>query len=310
MDTVQIELTNACINQCSNCTRFCGHHKVPFFLSYEEFTRALHSMSGYPKMVGFMGGEPLLHPEFEAFCSLASSVIPKDQLGLWTCLPSGKEHYAELICETFGHIFINDHSRGDIYHAPVLVGVSEILTDPNEMFYAIDHCWLQNSWSASINPNGAFFCEIAASMSILFDEGGGWPVESGWWWRTPKDFAKQIEQFCPHCGCCIPLPRRCSTDEVDDISPWNLKRLSGRSRKISKGKHVVSDLKLVKNPETMGSYKDLLYRARIAARYQITLEPNQKGFLTPNYQGQPISSNSLLGRMMEKYHAAQKRNKC
>ncbi len=33
--------------------------------------------------------------------------IPKKQLGLWTALPPGKEHYAELICDTFEHVFFN-----------------------------------------------------------------------------------------------------------------------------------------------------------------------------------------------------------
>ena len=32
METIQIELTSACVLKCSNCTRFCGTHKVPFFL--------------------------------------------------------------------------------------------------------------------------------------------------------------------------------------------------------------------------------------------------------------------------------------
>jgi len=184
MDTIQIELTNACKMSCSNCTRFCGHTK-PWFLSEEDFKKAVDSMDKFPKMTGFMGGEPLMHPQFQEFCEYALTKIPKEQLGLWTALPKGFEHHAKTICETFDHIFINDHTRSDIFHGPVLVASEEIFDDKREMFYAIDHCWLQNSWSASINPNGAFFCEIAAAMSILFeDQPTGWPVEPGWWWRV------------------------------------------------------------------------------------------------------------------------------
>lgn len=280
MDTIQIELTNSCLNRCSNCTRFVGHQK-PFYLSQEQFSQALRSMIGYPKMIGFMGGEPLLHPLFESFCKEAREIFQKEQLGLWTCLPKGYELYADVICETFGHIFINDHTRGDILHAPILVGIEEVFSHPGEMYYAIDHCWVQNFWSASINPKGAFFCEIAASMSLLFDGPEGWAVEPGWWWRTPKDFKEQIEEYCPKCGCSIPLPRRQSIDGRDDISPENLKRLQNKSFKVNSKKYVLSDLRLTPEPGVMGAYKDQMYRSRVAERYGIFLEPNALGFLSP-----------------------------
>ena len=65
MDTIQLEITNACPNRCGNCTRFVGHHPKPFFMDFEFFKKAVDSMVTYPKMTGIMGGEPLLHPDFE-----------------------------------------------------------------------------------------------------------------------------------------------------------------------------------------------------------------------------------------------------
>jgi hypothetical protein len=280
MDTTQIELTNACLLSCSNCTRFCGH-KNPYFIDKDLFKKAIDSMVGYPKMTGFMGGEPLLHPDFEEFCAYALTKIPKEKLGLWTCLPKGYEKYANTICNTFGNIFINDHTRNDIFHCPVLVASEEVIHDRKELFYIIDHCWLQNNWSASINMNGAFFCEIAAAMSVLFDGSHGWPIEQGWWWRTPKDFTNQIEEYCPKCGCCVPLPRRASTEGIDDISPGNLERIKGWSKKVAKGLYAVSNLKMVDAPQEMAAYKNMRYRTQIAARYGIALLENEKKFLTP-----------------------------
>jgi hypothetical protein len=246
---------------------------------------ALDSMEGYPKMIGFMGGEPLLHPKFAEFCYLAKLRFKPEQLGLWTCLPEGHEHYKNVICETFGNIFLNDHTRDDIYHCPILVGIDEVYENKKEMFYVIDHCWVQNFWSASINPKGAFFCEVAAAMSLLFDDCNkdnlGWPIEKGWWYRTPKDFKEQIEEYCPKCGCAVPLKRRASIEEIDDISLKNLERLKGRSFKIDKGKYAISDLKFVKQTEEMASYKDVVYRQGIASRYGIYLMVNEKGFQTP-----------------------------
>ena len=67
MGTIQIDITNACTLQCSNCTRFCGNHKKPFFMNYEDFKKAVDSLEGFNGVTGVMGGEPTLHPEFERF---------------------------------------------------------------------------------------------------------------------------------------------------------------------------------------------------------------------------------------------------
>ena len=67
MQIIQIDITNACPNTCSNCTRFCGHHKKPFFMDFDTFKQAVDSLQDFPGMVGIIGGEPTLHPEFEKF---------------------------------------------------------------------------------------------------------------------------------------------------------------------------------------------------------------------------------------------------
>jgi len=149
------------------------------------------------------------------------------------------------------------------------------------MFLLIDECWLQNSWSAAINPKGAFFCEIAAAMSILFGTDKAWKVEKEWWCRIPKDFKEQMEEYCPQCGCAMPLLRRPSIDGRDDISPKMLEKLKGKSKKIDQGRYVISDLKPQSKLQVMASYKDPEYRNHIAARYGIYLMVNEKGFLVP-----------------------------
>jgi hypothetical protein len=250
-------------------------------MSFEQFKDAVDSMIGYPKMTGIMGGEPLLHPEFEKFCKYLSFKIPYKQLGLWTSLPTGYEHYREIICKTFYNIFINDHTIPNIYHCPVLVAIEEVIPDSNLMYSLIDHCWAQENWSASINPKGAFFCEIAASMSILFDGSNGWPVQLGWWWRTPKDFKEQIEEFCPRCGLAAPLPRRSSIEIVDDISPNNFELLKNKSYKIDRQEYIISDLKLSQKLEPLAAYKNMDYRSNIADKYGIFLVINDKYFITP-----------------------------
>jgi hypothetical protein len=284
-DTIQIEITNACILECANCTRFVGHRK-PYFMAWDTFKEAVDSMVGYPFMTGVMGGEPLLHPQFEKFCDYAVEKLGKEHLGLWTCFPKGYEKYRDIICRTFYHIFLNDHTRTDIYHHPFLVAAEEMIKDRRRMFLLINECWAQESWSASINPKGAFFCEIAASLSLLFNGSDGWNVAPEWWTRTVKDYTSQIEEFCPQCGGSLPLHRRKSIDDVDDISPKNLEKLKGKSRKIDAGKYIISEMKPVEPMESLAAYKEENYRARIAGRYGIFLVTNDyfgsnKLFWTP-----------------------------
>ena len=64
MKIIQIEVTNACIHHCSNCTRFCGLHETTFMMNMKEFQNAVDSLHDYPGIVGIMGGEPTLNPHF------------------------------------------------------------------------------------------------------------------------------------------------------------------------------------------------------------------------------------------------------
>ena len=67
MGIIEIDITNACVHACANCTRFCGHHKKPFYMDFETFKKAVDSLKDYKGMIGIIGGEPTIHPEFERF---------------------------------------------------------------------------------------------------------------------------------------------------------------------------------------------------------------------------------------------------
>ncbi|OIO05550.1 MAG: radical SAM protein [Desulfovibrionaceae bacterium CG1_02_65_16] len=240
MQIIQIDVTNACMHRCSNCTRFTGHHRKPFFMDMETFKRAVDSLADFPGMVGMIGGEPLLHPHFAEMAEYLAATIPgKKRRGLWSTVPKAQgEKYGALIREVFGNFYFNDHSVDQILHQPLLVAAQEVVADKTEMWRLIDDCWIQKYWSASITPKGAFFCEVAASFDMLFDGPGGWPVEPGWWKRRPGDYDEQMKRSCPRCGCAIPLKRRPSSQEIDDVSPGNLEALLAiRSPKALRG-HV------------------------------------------------------------------------
>lgn len=262
MKIIQIEITNACPKRCSNCTRFCGHHTEPFFMDFETFKRAVDSMKGFEGIVGIMGGEPTIHPEFERFVRYYRENIGYDdfstacyeptsnfinhilanayhtgysnQRGLWTSVgPKYYEHF-ELIQDTFGYQLVNDHSNASMH--TTLMATRKELGIPDEKWVKLrDNCWVQNLWSASITPKGAFFCEVAAAMDATLGGPGGWKIEPGWWKRKPADFADQLH-WCELCSAALPMAARDARGEVDDVSPvWKEKLVQIESPKLKKG---------------------------------------------------------------------------
>lgn len=283
MDTIQIEITNACVLQCANCTRLVGHSKKPFFMEMDFFVNAVDSLSNFPKMIGIMGGEPLLHPHFEEMSFYLHSKVPKERCGLWSTFPKSKKHYAPLIEKVYGNVLLNDHTLDGLFHTPILVSGKECIRDDFAMWYYIDHCWIQNSWSASITPKGAFFCEVAAAMDMVFKDDGGWPIVQDWWKKTPKDYTEQMERFCVRCSVPYPLKGRLDTDHIDDISYKNYKELKALgSPKIEKGRyHLYTEGLLTQNVEYNNFRQGYDYFNQIAAKYGMHLKKNNNGYLQP-----------------------------
>ena len=263
MQTIQIDITNACNLACSNCTRFCGNHKKPFFMDFDTFKRAVDSLEGYNGVTGVMGGEPTLHPEFERFVlyirekygerketnrmiypqrefikeirrrEFESHVLREDEdgtgrdcgcgnfkmfgPGLWSNMGDTYPKYYELINDSFNVQFLNDHIN-ESYHQPGLISRKDLGIPDEEWIPMRDACWMQNEWSATITPKGAFFCEIAGALDMLFDGPGGWEIEPGWWKRKPSEFGEQLN-WCEICGFALKTFMRDAKEEVDDVSP-------------------------------------------------------------------------------------------
>lgn len=280
MKIIQVDITNACMHKCSNCTRFCGHHKKPFYMDFETFKKAIGSLKGFNGTIGIMGGEPTLHPKFEEFVNYINEnkyypktenmlIKPTDEFmktvakmeqkasfknygndvervsvqgfGLWSALSSNYAKHYELIQDTFNYQALNDHTN-TMYHSPILVSRKDLGISDEEWIPIRDNCWIQNEWSATITPKGAFFCEIAGALDMLLDGPGGWPIEEGWWKRRPEDFGEQLN-WCEICGIAIETFSRDANEEVDDMSKWFYERLSElESPKIKNNKYNVIDI--------------------------------------------------------------------
>jgi len=330
MRIIEIDITNACDKRCSNCTRLCGHHKKPYFMDFDTFKRAVDSLDGYQGIRSMMGGEPTLHPQFERFIRYLGSKFPqrnnpmvypqkdfikaihREELDNFQLIDDGveridvvgagmfsnmgrtyKKHY-EIINDILPFQGLNDHLNA-IYHQSALITRKD-LGIPDEKWYKLrDACWLQNEWSAGITPKGAFFCEIAAVLDMTFDGPGGWPIEPGWWKRTPEEFGDQLH-WCELCGFALDTFTRDSSEEIDDVSPTMYEMLkkidspklqSGRVNLIKIEKGVISEESKLENKHFSAAmpyierYEDrfnALNSVLFAHEYNFAVIPDGKNF--------------------------------
>jgi len=281
MDILVIDITNRCFLACSNCTRDIVHQKSTREMTPDVFRTALASLRDWwqpGRVIGLIGGEPTLNKHFAEICRIFRDEFHPGPLqhgrepigdfnafahqrlfdrtngkGLWTSFGPKFNDYYELIMETFSHWNANDHSQGGLHQTS--------LVDAREMCAALgipwehwphwrDRCWLQNSWSGAITPDGkAYFCERAGQLDQLYNGGRlGWDVaaEPQWWRRTPEQFGEQLS-LCEMCSLALPGPGQVDALDRDIIGQAHEQRLlqigspavkGGRYEKFDAARHI------------------------------------------------------------------------
>jgi hypothetical protein len=264
---IQIDVTNGCTRRCSNCTRLLAHARGRRDMSLADFARAARALADFPaasppdrrgrrKVVGIIGGEPLLHPRFPELCEIMIEAIPRMRhRGLWTGIRYENHPHraaaerligprpspAQNPAETGGYLNQNLHKKA-CFHQPVLVAVRDVVEEERAMWEWIERCPLQQEWSATITPKGFFFCEVAGALDLVFDGPGGLPVTPACWRHDLGAYREQIERWCPRCGVCLPLAGRSDKERRDDVSRSNLHDLRRlKSPRILAGDYVLFD---------------------------------------------------------------------
>jgi hypothetical protein len=230
-------------------------------MDLDYFEKAVISLKTFSGIVGIIGGQPTLHPQFPELCEiLRKHIEPQYRRGLWSNF-SNHTLYNNIIKETFGYFCLNTHS-GDIYHTPILISSESSVTDDIKRQEYIENCWIQNTWSGTINPKGGFFCEVAGALSMLLDGIKGFDIEKepDWWKRPISDFDEQKIWACNKCGAAIPLKPRNSASEIDDISEDNYELLKGQSKKIERGKYELFKGTLNESQKRSASWYRVYYQ--------------------------------------------------
>jgi len=284
-EAIQLEITNACIKSCANCTRLVGHHQRPYMMSLGYFKAAVDAIQGTPTLVGVMGGEPLLHPRFKNICLYLQKKFSPDKLALWSTLDKRFKKYAPLIASTFGLVLPNGHSHSRIFHSPVLVSSQKVLG--RRFIHAVDNCWIQKSWSASINPQGAYFCEVAAAIDLILRTGTAFDIRAGWWRKKPQHYTAQVKALCSKCGICLNLTPRKDTDKTDDLDDWWINTLKNTSPKVRNGLYRKFSGRIFDNRQnSINRFRnDIDYFRETAKQCGLSLKLQENGYLKPYLSG-------------------------
>lgn len=254
MDIAVIDITTSCMLRCSNCTRFVAHFPKQYFMPPEDFRTAIRSLTDWwrpGKVIGIIGGEPTLHPQFEEICRIFVeefgdrtplthgrepiadyNAFAQERLfdrsngrGLWSTPHESFYRHFEVIHDTFSHFNLNDHMHEGLHKA--LMITRDELGIPDNVWYPMrDACWVQNTWSAGIRNGKVWFCEVAAALDQLYFAGShGIPIHDGWWSRKPDQFigpAGDQRKLCELCCACVKdSPSAVASDETDIVSPWH-----------------------------------------------------------------------------------------
>jgi hypothetical protein len=259
---IQIHITRACDLACIGCTQGSQLAGKPVIMSPTQFAIAAESLVDYHGVVGIFGGNPCVHPQFEAIARALQRIIPKERCGLWSNNLMG---YGKLCREVFNPEFsnLNVHCNIDVYleisrdwpeahpkgahdsrHSPPYVALQDMedMTD-DERWELIESCDINQFWSAMIcvfrGELRGYFCELAGAQSMLHEKESDYPdtgctIDKDWWRYPIELYANQIKYHCMACG--IPLRGRgdlAMTGNIEQVSKtheniYKLKRPNGK----------------------------------------------------------------------------------
>jgi hypothetical protein len=212
-------------------------------MSLEQFEEALKSYQGFNGLIGIIGGEPLMHPKFREMCELIRKYYPPTKMHLFTAIDPAKSKFRDIIPSTFYYIAYHAHDKEDEFsHQPLTIAIKDVVEDEKLKDELIDKCWLQEKWCCTITDDGAFFCEVGASIAKLMGR-KGWDITSDpkWWMRTPDQFGDQLD-MCQLCGMCVPMERPKMAVHEELISSSFLKLLVDNNLPI--GEYKLFDRKI------------------------------------------------------------------
>lgn len=216
-----LPITNICNLHCGGCAQFCGHFEKEklWSLSVDEIDKYIKLVKPYCQTnwneFTIFGGEPTVHPEWNRIVDLLYSHAPMT----FRVNTNGRLGHKKFEKQKNITYYVDFHPDDQEFVSTMIAAI-DVLNIDNKAYYwekAQETCKIWKREGAMVYRGKAYFCEHAASMDWLYNNGeNGWAVQEGVnpFLKTDDEIALQAEKFCHRCAWCIEekLPRQRVSD--------------------------------------------------------------------------------------------------
>lgn len=236
----EIVITNVCNLNCGGCCQLVGQFQKDqlWFITLEELEINIKILKKYPPKnspmspITIFGGEPTLHPEWDRIIKILKKHAPTN---FWINT-NGRLGHKRYQKEDNIVWYVDRHPDNQLFVQTSYAAMDAIKL-PSDIDYwkkAQKDCPIWNGCQCSIYNNKAYFCENAAAIDWLFNNGNnGWDLSDNKnpFDRSKEEIDKQASQLCKRCGWCAPelIPRQLSRDPTY-VSPSN--QIKGKIKNI------------------------------------------------------------------------------
>jgi hypothetical protein len=230
---------------CGGCQQQCG--RIPkdklFFIDEQELKWVIDWILAHTNhsWIGILGGEPTIHPEYNAFLDLFRTYKGRACFCIYTnnrlkhikpYSPDQMFHNGDIDDNLYYWVSPKDKPARSF--VPTLVAPIDFYGEQDDKTWYWQlakkncHCW--HKCPAVIIHKRAYICEVVGPIDTLTGEDNGWELK--WGERTldksEQEISEQAAHFCHRCAFCLPnnirnnFPQRISDPSFVTISNANL----------------------------------------------------------------------------------------
>lgn len=227
----EIHLLYECTLACRHCNRqsfLRNGHTPPMTLDdVAEFLHQAQQLRWFPALI-LIGGEPTLHPQFDAICELCRSFADLgSRLGLgypekglqglvqlWSnqTTEAAREACARVRSRYNISVCEQTIKRGDtiplqIYKSGAAEGyefdIQDIMVSPADLGYTRSHCWQHGAEICGISVDSMGYSPCSTGGAVAGMLGGQWRTKVLADLFDPDKVLEITRQLCADCGNCL-----------------------------------------------------------------------------------------------------------
>lgn len=230
---INILITNVCDLACGGCHQHCG--RIPkdklFFIDEVELKWVIDWILAHTKAssIGILGGEPTIHPKYNAFLDLFRTYKGKTHFTIFTNNRLKVYNVEENI-----NYYIAPKDNPEDRFVPTLVAPVDVYGEQDKIWYwhnlTKKHCYMWSNCNSLIIQKRAYLCEASGAIDTLTGENHGWELKWGEnaFDHSEEEISEQASHFCYRCAWCLPddvkdkFHQRISDSTLVTISNINL----------------------------------------------------------------------------------------